>query len=46
MVARFAELWPVRVYREDDFDEAVEQLTILWADAPGMKEDPPTDASA
>ncbi len=41
MVARFAELWLVQGYRDYDFDEAVEQLTILWANALGMKEEPP-----
>jgi AcrR family transcriptional regulator len=33
MVARFAELWLVQGYREYDFDEVVEQLSILWANA-------------
>jgi AcrR family transcriptional regulator len=37
MVARFAELWLVQRYREYDFDEAVEQLTVLWGNALGMK---------
>lgn len=37
MVARFAELWLVQGYREYDFDEAVEQLTILWGNALGLK---------
>jgi hypothetical protein len=36
MVARFAELWLVQGYREYDFDEAVEQLTILWGNALGL----------
>jgi len=36
MVARFAELWMVQAYREYDFDEAVEQLTTLWANALGI----------
>lgn len=40
MVARFAELWLVQGYREYDFDEAVEQLTILWANALGMRPEP------
>ena len=39
MVARFAELWLVQGYREYDFDEAVEQLTVLWANALGMGHD-------
>ena len=38
MVARFAELWLVQGYREYDFDKAVDQLTILWANALGLQE--------
>jgi AcrR family transcriptional regulator len=37
MVARFAELWLVQGYREYDFDEAVDQLTVLWANALGLE---------
>ena len=37
MVARFAELWLVQGYREYDFDEAVEQLTLLWGNALGLE---------
>jgi AcrR family transcriptional regulator len=33
MVGRFAELWLVQRYRDYDFDEAVEQLSLLWANA-------------
>jgi AcrR family transcriptional regulator len=33
MVGRFAELWLTQGYRSYDFDEAVEQLTIIWAKA-------------
>src|SRR5439155_18919880 len=40
MVARFAELWLVQGYREYDFDEAVEQLSILWSNALGLKDEP------
>ena len=40
MIARFAELTLVQGYREYDFDEAVEQLTRLWANALGMKDEP------
>jgi AcrR family transcriptional regulator len=40
MVARFAELWLVQGYRDYDFDHAVEQLTILWANALGLREEP------
>jgi AcrR family transcriptional regulator len=36
MVARFAELWLTQGYRRYDFDEAVEQLTLLWANAIGL----------
>ena len=39
MVGRFAELWLVQRYREYDFDEAVEQLTLLWANVLGMPEE-------
>ncbi len=39
MVARFAELWLVQHYREYDFDEAVEQLTMLWGNALGIARD-------
>jgi AcrR family transcriptional regulator len=37
MVARFAELWLVQGYRDYDFDDAVEQLTILWGNALGLE---------
>lgn len=40
MIGRFAELWLVQGYRTYDFDEAVEQLTVLWANALGLKEQP------
>jgi AcrR family transcriptional regulator len=40
MVARFAELWLVQGYRTYSFDEAVEQLTLLWANAIGLKDEP------
>jgi AcrR family transcriptional regulator len=36
MVARFAELWLTQGYRSYDFDQAVEQLTIIWANALGL----------
>jgi AcrR family transcriptional regulator len=36
MVARFAELSLVQGYRDYDFDEAVDQLTLLWANALGI----------
>jgi AcrR family transcriptional regulator len=37
MVGRFAELWMVQGYRDYDFDEAVDQLTRLWANALGLE---------
>ena len=40
MVARFAEIWLVQGYREYDFDQAVEQLTRLWANALGLADEP------
>ena len=40
MVARFAELWLVQDYREYDFDEAVDQLTLLWGNALGLEGEP------
>ena len=36
MVARFAELWLVQGYRQYDFEQAVDQLTLLWSNALGM----------
>jgi hypothetical protein len=40
MVARFAELSMVQDYRTYDFDEAVDQLTRLWANALGIEPSP------
>jgi AcrR family transcriptional regulator len=37
MVARFAELWLVQGYRDYDFDDAVDQLTMLWGNALGLE---------
>ena len=37
MVARFAELWLTQGYRAYRFDEAVEQLTLIWANALGLR---------
>ena len=42
MLARFAELWLVQGYREYDFDKAVDQLSLLWANALGLKDEAPT----
>jgi hypothetical protein len=44
MVARLAELWLVQGYRDYDFDEAVEQVSILWANALGLNYDSPPGA--
>jgi AcrR family transcriptional regulator len=42
MIARFAELWLTQGYREYDFDEVVEQLSLLWANALGLgRPEPP-----
>ena len=40
MIARVAELWLVQGYRDYDFDQAVDQLGILWANALGLGEGP------
>jgi AcrR family transcriptional regulator len=40
MIGRFAELWLVQGYREYDFDEAVENVTALWANALGLEREP------
>jgi AcrR family transcriptional regulator len=45
MIARFAELWLTQGYREYDFDEVVDQLSLLWANALRLDSDePPRDA--
>jgi AcrR family transcriptional regulator len=36
MIGRFAELWLTQGYREYDFDEAVDQLSLLWSNAIGL----------
>ena len=45
MVARFAEIWLVQGYREYDFDQAVDQLTRLWANALGLADEPGSGAT-
>ena len=40
MVARFAEMWLVQGYRDYDFDDAVEHLTMLWSNALGLEPEP------
>jgi AcrR family transcriptional regulator len=39
MVARMAELWLVQGYAKYDFEHAVEQLTLLWANALGLPDE-------
>lgn len=39
MIARVAELWLVQGYRAYDFDKAVDQLSLLWANALGLAEE-------
>jgi AcrR family transcriptional regulator len=46
MVGRFAELWLVQSYRDYDFDDAVDQLSILWANALGITSHGPSTTSA
>jgi hypothetical protein len=36
MIARVAELWLVQGYREYDFENAVDQLSLLWSNALGL----------
>jgi hypothetical protein len=45
MIGRFAELWLTQGYREYEFEEVVEQLSLLWANALRLDPDePPKDA--
>lgn len=46
MIARVAELWLVQGYRDYDFDKAVDQLSILWANALGLAEETPSGKPA
>ena len=46
MVSRFAELWFVQGYRDYDFDEAVEQLSLICANALRHPEDAGAGRSA
>jgi len=39
MVARVAELWLVQGYRDDRLDKVVDQLSILWANALGLRDE-------
>jgi AcrR family transcriptional regulator len=45
MVGRFAELWLTQGYRQYDFDQAVDQLSRLWANAIGLDTGPVTERS-
>jgi hypothetical protein len=38
MIARIAELWLVQGYRDYRFEKAVDQLSLLWANALGLTE--------
>jgi AcrR family transcriptional regulator len=40
MVGRFAELWLTQGYRDYEFDDAVDQLSLLWANAIGLRAPP------
>jgi AcrR family transcriptional regulator len=45
MIGRFAEMWLTQGYREYDFDEVVDQLSLLWANALRLhSDDAPNDA--
>jgi AcrR family transcriptional regulator len=37
MVGRFAEQWFVQGYRNYDFDDTIEQLTLIWGNALGIE---------
>jgi AcrR family transcriptional regulator len=41
MVARFAELWLVEGWRDFDLDTVSQQMTRLWANAIGLRDEPP-----
>jgi hypothetical protein len=38
MIGRFAELWLIEKWADYDFDQAVDQVTLLWANAIGLDE--------
>ena len=38
MIGRFAELWLIEKWSDYDFDQAVDQVTLLWANAIGLDE--------
>lgn len=38
MIARFSELWLTQGYRDYDFNQVVEQMTLLWVNAIGLED--------
>ena len=45
MIGRFAELWLVEEWADFEFDDAVDQISRLWANAIGLSEQvPPASA--
>jgi AcrR family transcriptional regulator len=38
MIGRFAELWLVEGWGEFEFDKAVDQITLIWANSIGLRE--------
>ena len=38
MIGRFAELWLIEKWADYDFDQAVDQVTLLWANSIGLDE--------
>jgi AcrR family transcriptional regulator len=47
MIGRFAELWLTQGYREYEFEEVVEQLSLLWANALRLtNEEPPGETKS
>lgn len=46
MMGRFAELWLVEEWGDFDFDDAVDQMTRLWANAIGLRDPAATATTA
>jgi hypothetical protein len=42
MMNRFAEMWLVQGYLNFDLEHGVEELTKIWVNALGLKEEPAT----
>ena len=42
MTNRFAEMWLVQGYLDFDLEHGVEQLTKIWVNALGLKDEPAT----